>query len=86
MENLQKQINEIVDKINAINSKMENLEKGKEDEDRIDLGAISIVDGKVRLELLLDQSLFDEEDMKKLQKIAEDLQLLMLEIEKKMNK
>ena len=84
MENLQKQIDEITKKINAIDVKMEDLEQRKQ-ADKVDLGVISITNGKVTLELLLDEKLFDDKDMERLQGVAEELQLLLIDIEKKIN-
>lgn len=73
MENLQKQIDEILKRMDALDNK----------ENKTELGTISIVNGNIKLELLLDEKLFDNNDLGRLQKIAEDLQLLMLDIEKK---
>lgn len=73
MENLQKQIDEILKRMDALDNK----------ENKTELGTISIVNGNIKLELLLDEKLFDDNDLGRLQKIAEDLQLLMLDIEKK---
>lgn len=77
MENLQRQIDEILARVNAINNKIEN------EQDKVELGLISVTNGKIMIELLLDEKLFNDDDLEKLQKIAEDLQLLMLDIEKK---
>lgn len=77
MENLQRQIDEILARVNEINNKIEN------EQDKAELGLISITNGKIMIELLLDEKLFNDDDLEKLQKIAEDLQLLMLDIEKK---
>ena len=77
MENLQRQIDEILARVNAIDNKIE----GKQD--KAELGLISIANGKIMIELLLDEKLFNNNDLERLQKIAEDLQLLMLDIEKK---
>ena len=77
MENLQRQIDEILARVNAIDSKIENKQ------DKAELGLISITNGKIMIELLLDEKLFNDNDLERLQKIAEDLQLLMLDIENK---
>ena len=77
MENLQRQIDEILARVNAIDNKIE----GKQD--KTELGLISITNGKIMIELLLDEKLFNDNDLERLQKIAEDLQLLMLDIENK---
>ena len=77
MENLQRQIDEILARVDAIDNKIE----GKQD--KTELGLISITNGKIMIELLLDEKLFDDNDLERLKKIAEDLQLLMLDIETK---
>lgn len=81
MENLQRQIDEIVKRVGEIDNKMSDLKQRKED--KVELGLISITNGKITLELLLDEKLFDDNDIDRLQRIAEDLQSLMLDIEKK---
>lgn len=83
MENLQRQIDEIVKRVGEIDNKMSDLKQRKED--KVELGLISITNGKITLELLLDEKLFDDNDMDRLQRIAEDLQSLMLDIEKKID-
>ena len=77
MENLQRQIDEILARVDAIANKIENKQ------DKTELGLISITNGKIMIELLLDEKLFNDNDLERLQKIAEDLQALMLDIEKK---
>lgn len=77
MENLQRQIDEILARVDAIDNKIESKQ------DKAELGLISITNGKIMIELLLDEKLFNDNDLERLQKIAEDLQLLMLDIEKK---
>ena len=77
MENLQRQIDEILARVNAIDNKIENKQN------KTELGLISITNGKIMIELLLDEKLFNDNDLERLQKIAEDLQLLMLDIENK---
>lgn len=47
---------------------------------------ISIVDGNIKLELLLDEKLFDEENIKELERIATDIQKLVLKIQDKIDK
>lgn len=83
MMDLQGQIKKIADKINEIDMKLEQLEeKKKENENKVDLGVLSIIDGAVRIDLLLPEEMFDEEKKQRLTKIAEDLQLLLVDIEK----
>ena len=80
MEN-EKKIIEINEKIAEIDRKLEKLNK-KEDKEPI--GMISLINGYVNIELLLDEKLFDEEKMNKLQDIASQLQELLLEVQKEL--
>ena len=78
MENENKII-EIDKKIAEIDRKLEKLNK-KEDKEPI--GMISLINGYVNIELLLDEKLFDEEKMNKLMDIANQLQELLLGVQK----
>ena len=82
MENENKII-EIDKKIAEIDRKLEKLNK-KEDKEPI--GMISLINGYVNIELLLDEKLFDEEKMNKLMDIANQLQELLLEVQKGVEK
>ena len=82
---LDKQIQDITNKINAIGKKLEKIENNKK-EDKEPIGMISLIDGYINIELLLDEKLFDEEKMEKLQDIANQLQDLMLEVQKGVEK
>ena len=82
MEN-EKKIIEINEKIAEIDRKLEKLNK-KEDKEPI--GLISLINGYINIELLIDEKLFDEEKMNKLQDIANQLQDLMLEVQKGVEK
>lgn len=81
-ENKMKEIDE---KIKEIDKKLESLEKKKK-EDKEPIGMISLINGYVNIELLIDEKLFDEEKMNKLQDIANQLQNLMLEVQKGVEK
>lgn len=78
-------IKEIDEKIKEIDEKLEGLEKKKK-EDKEPIGMISLINGYVNIELLIDEKLFDEEKMNKLQDIANQLQELLLEIQKGVEK
>lgn len=80
MEN-EKKIIEINEKIAEIDRKLEKLNK-KEDKEPI--GMISLINGYVNIELLIDETMFDEEKMNKLQDIANQLQELLLEVQKEL--
>lgn len=84
---LDKQIQDMTNKINAIGEKLERIENNKKErEQETPLGMISIVDGNIKLELLLDEKLFDEENIKELERIATDIQKLVLKIQDKIDK
>lgn len=85
---LDKQIQDMTNKINAIGEKLERIENNKKErEQETPLGMISITkEGNIKLELLLDEKLFDEENIKELERIATDIQILVLKIQDKIDK
>ena len=82
MENENK-IMKIDEKIAEIDKKLEKLNENKK-EDKEPIGLISLINGYINIELLIDEKLFDEEKMNKLQDIANQLQDLMLEVQKEL--
>ena len=82
MENENKII-EIDKKIAEIDRKIEKL-NARAKEDKEPIGMISLINGYVNIELLIDEKLFDEEKMNKLQDIANQLQELLLEVQKEL--
>ena len=80
MEN-EKKIIEINEEIAEIDRKLEKLNK-KEDKEPI--GMISLINGYVNIELLLDEKLFDDDKLKRLENIANQLQQLILDIQNDM--
>lgn len=84
MNELEKKIQDLANQIKVIDQKVERIEQNKKErENEIPLGMISIVDGNIKMELLLDENLFDEENMKELEKIAIDMQNLILKIQER---
>lgn len=84
MNELEKKIQDLANQIKVIDQKVERIEQNKKErESEIPLGMISIVDGNIKMELLLDEELFNEEDMKELEKIAVDMQNLILKIQER---
>ena len=76
-------IMKIDEKIAEIDKKLEKLNaNANAKEDKTPIGMISLINGYVNIELLLEEELFDEEEMNKLQDIANQLQELMLEVQK----
>lgn len=78
---IENKIMKLDEKIAEIDKKLEKLNV-KEKEDKEPIGLISLIDGYINIELLLEEELFDEERMNKLQEIANQLQELMLEVQK----
>ena len=88
MENLEKSIQEINKKINAIDGELEILKQRKEEnKDKVELGIISILnDGDLHLELLMDKKWFDEQDIKDLSEAVGDIQKVLLKVQEKIKK
>ena len=80
---IENKIMKIDEKIAEIDKKLEKLNANAK-EDKTPIGMISLINGYVNIELLLEEELFDEEKMNKLQDIANQLQELMLEIQKEL--
>lgn len=78
---IENKIMKIDEKIAEIDKKLEKLNANAK-EDKTPIGMISLINGYVNIELLLEEELFDEEKMNKLQDIANQLQELMLEVQK----
>ena len=78
---IENKIMKIDEKIAEIDKKLEKLNANTK-EDKTPIGMISLINGYVNIELLLEEELFDEEKMNKLQDIANQLQELMLEVQK----
>ena len=78
---IENKIMKIDEKIAEIDKKLEKLNTNAK-EDKTPIGMISLINGYVNIELLLEEELFDEEKMNKLQDIANQLQELMLEVQK----
>ena len=85
MKEFEQKMNEINEKINAIDMKLEELdERKRQREESVNIGMISVLDGMVHIELLMDKDLFEEEDMEGLKDIANKLQNMLLKIQDKM--
>lgn len=74
LEKINKQIEELNKELDAIQANL------IENQDRQDLGLISIVEGNLKIELLIDKDLFNEEDINELTEIANQLQLLIIKV------
>lgn len=84
MNELEKKIQDLANQIKVIDQKVKKIEQNKKErENEIPLGMISIVDGNIKMELLLSEELFNEEDMKELEKIAVDMQNLILKVQER---
>ena len=80
LEKINKQIEELNKELDAIQANLvENANKQ-------DLGLISIVDDTLKIELLIDKDLFNEEDINELTEIANQLQLLIIKVAERVEK
>ena len=80
---IENKIMKIDEKIAEIDKKLEKLNANTK-EDKTPIGMISLINGYVNIELLLEEELFDEEKMNKLMDIANQLQELLLEVQKEL--
>ena len=80
MENLDKEIQEIENQLEKLKQRQ------KERKEQTDIGVVSIIDDKLKLELLLNADDFSEEHIERLTKIANELQELLLDVYKDVNK
>ena len=76
MENLDKEIQEIEEQLEKLKRKRE------ERKNQIDIGVVSIIDDRLKLELLLNADDFSEEHIERLTKITNELQELLLDVYK----
>ena len=82
---IENKIMKIDEKIAEIDKKLEKLNANAK-EDKTPIGMISLINGYINIELLIDEKLFDEEKMNKLMDIANQLQELLLEVQKGVEK
>ena len=76
MENLDKEIQ-------GIEEQLEELKRKREErKNQIDIGVVSIIDDRLKLELLLNADDFSEEHIERLTKITNELQELLLDVYK----
>ena len=78
---LNDKMNELENKIKELDKKIAEVKLREEErEESIPFGLISIVDNNLKLELLMNQDLFEEEDLKELEDILNNLQKLVIKI------
>ena len=78
---LNDKMNELENKIKELDKKIADIKLREEErEESIPFGLISIVDDNLKLELLMSQDLFEEEDLKELEDILNNLQKLVIKI------
>lgn len=78
---LNDKMNELENKIKELDKKIADVKlREVEREESIPFGLISIVDDNLKLELLMSQDLFEEEDLKELEDILNNLQKLVIKI------
>ena len=78
---LNDKMNELENKIKELDKKIAEVKHREEErEESIPFGLISIVDDNLKLELLMNQDLFEEVDLKELEDILNNLQKLVIKI------
>ena len=78
---LNDKMNELENKIKELDKKIADVKLREEErEESIPFGLISIVYDNLKLELLMSQDLFEEEDLKELEDILNNLQKLVIKI------
>lgn len=81
MEDLNKELEQITEEINAIDKRLDKiLQEQINENEETPFGLFSIVDNNVKLELFIDENLFEEEELKKLEEIANIMQEVLISI------
>ena len=80
MENLDKEIQEIENQLEKLKQRQ------KERKEQTDIGIVSIIDDRLKIELLLNADDFSEGHIERLTKIVNELQELLLDVYKDVNK
>ena len=81
MEDLNKELEQITEEINAIDKRLDKiLQEQINKNEEIPFGLFSIVDNNVKLELFIDENLFEEVELKKLEEIANIMQGILISI------
>lgn len=81
MEDLNKELEQITEEINAIDERLDKiLQEQINENEEIPFGLFSIVDNNVKLELFIDENLFEEVELKKLEEIANIMQGILISI------
>ena len=79
MNNYNQELEKINTQIKEMNKTLENMEKEILDNENY-LGLITLVEDRLNLQLLLNEELFNEEDMKELTDIVNQLQELIVKV------
>jgi uncharacterized coiled-coil DUF342 family protein len=79
MNNYNEKLIEINAQIKEMNETLENMEKEILDNEKY-LGLITLVEDRLNLQLLLSEELFNEDDMKELTDIVNQLQELIVKV------
>lgn len=86
MKDLSQELEQITNEINAIDKRLDKIVQEQfGEENETPFGLLSIVDNCVKIELMLEKSLFTEEELDKLRDIAQDIQDLLIAICKREN-
>ena len=87
MDKYNEQLAKINEQIEKLNKELDEIQSEMiENANKQDLGLISIVDNSLKIELLIDKDLFNEEDINELTGIANQLQLLIIKVAERVEK
>ena len=81
MINYEKELKDLLEKVSDLENRLKEIQR----EDDVQIGVIKLVGGKLQLDLYLNKELFDDNKMKRLENIANEMQQLLLDIEKELN-
>lgn len=81
MNDLDKRLEKINNKIEELDKELNELQQRQlKREDEKPIGLISIVDNSIKVELLLNKNMFNEEDIKELTDITNRIQNLIVKV------
>ena len=80
MINYEKELKDLLEKVSDLENRLKEIQR----EDDVQIGVIKLVGGKLQLDLYLNKELFDDDKIKRLENIANEMQQLLLDIEKEL--
>lgn len=88
MNELERELEQITKELKNIDKKLDELEKKEkelDEEDGVPFGLLSLVEDHVKIELLMEEKLFTEEELNKLKDIAQEIQDMLIAVHSRNN-